>query len=278
MIKIILLAFSVSILLLNETSSQLYRVMNQQNEPIPSVVVYDPETHTGDLTDEAGLFRSVPGKEMIFSSLGYLQDTIKLPNNPHTSLIILKADSAILNGDKEMIGNKINENKIFEAGNMHEKRKDYFYLASDDLSLLTKVRNPINKKAKITQVFYNLKIDDSYTIRVRILSVHPETGEPHHDLLKDNVIFNELNLIGNYQVDLTAFQVTIPPEGVYVGFDILPINQMDDLKIKVGLLPYAGKSDSYIGAVLLKKWTLFNTRLKYEEPKGNFMFGITASY
>lgn len=276
MIKIILMTLSVTLIFCKENYSQLYRITNQNNEPIPFVTVYDPETETGDLTDDSGIFRSEPGKTIILSSLGYLQDTVILKNSPHTSLIILKQD--ISNSYTKKDNFKIIENKSFEAGNLENRKQEYFYLASDDLSLITKIDNPIKKTAQLTEAKFNLKIDNSYTLRIRVLSVHPKTGKPERDLLKENVIINELNLVGNYQIDLSTYGIPIPPEGIYIGFDILPVGQMEDLKIKVGLLPYSGKSESYIGAILLNKWTLFNSRLKYEEPKGNFMFGIKAIY
>lgn len=279
MIRIILLSLSLTLLFCKENYSQLYRVTNQSNEPIPFVTVYDIENEIGDLTDESGLFRAGVGKTVIVSSLGYIQDTVELQDSQHTSLIILKTDSSVHEKkNKENVNFEVIENLNFESGNLEDRKEEYFYLASDDLSLITKVDNPVNKFAKLTEAKFNLKIDNSYTLRMRVLSVDPETGEPGHDLLKENVIINELNLIGNYQVDLSSYDILLPPEGIYIGFDILPVGNMDDLKIKVGLSPANGKSESYIGAILLNKWTLFNSRIKNQEPKGNFMFGVKAVY
>jgi hypothetical protein len=279
MVKLILLTLGISLIFATENYSQLYRVTTQTNEPIPYVTVYDFDTDAATLTDETGFFRFEPGKKVIFSSLGYLQDTVLLKASPHTSLVILRAKNLHSRYERQQnINFEIREDKTFESGNIKDEMEEYFYLANDDLSLITKIENPTSKTAQLTKVLFNLKIDDSYTLRIRVLSVNPETGEPSEDLLRENVIINELNLLGNYQVDISANAILLPPEGIYIGFDILPVGNEEDLKIKVGLATDNDKSESYIGTILLNKWTLFNTRIKTQEPKGNFMFGIKAIY
>lgn len=278
MLKNILPSLAIILLANNYSFAQLYRVVNPQNEPIPFTTIFEPGVENGDLTDENGMFRYTPDKVVILSSLGYENDTVTLKPSPHTSLLILKPESPIVeNKHLELMDSNI-INGEFSSGHIQEKRSEYYYLANDNVTLLSRVNNPVNAFAKIEKVYFDLKISNQSSIRVRILSIDAESGEPGMDLLKENVIINETNLLGNYKVDLAKYNIVMPPEGVYIGFDLLPIVDLADLVIKVGLESKSEKQQSYIGTVINKEWTLFNNRIKSQPATGNFRFGVKAVY
>ncbi|PTB96951.1 hypothetical protein C9994_05075 [Marivirga lumbricoides] len=278
MFKNTILSLVIILLANNYSLAQLYRVVNPQNEPIPFTTVFEPGTENGDLTDENGIFRYTPNKVVVLSSLGYKTDTVTLKPSPHTSLLILQTDNKLYEIERPEMLVIQKEIGSWKSGHFLEKRKEYYYLASDNVTLLSKVTNKQNAYAEIKKAYFDLKISKQSSIRVRVLSVDKQTGGPGKDLLRENVIVNETNLIGYYKVNLAQYNIIMPPEGVYIGFDLLPLVELPNLVVKVGLGTETNSKDSYIGTVTSKKWTSFNNRIKSQASLGNFRFGVKAVY
>ena len=72
--------------------SQKYQIIDEKGAPVPFVTIYNAERQNGTVSDDQGFFQLASGQNVILSSVGFLKDTLRLPNCNNICPIVLKQD------------------------------------------------------------------------------------------------------------------------------------------------------------------------------------------
>jgi hypothetical protein len=71
-------------------------------------------------------------------------------------------------------------------------------------------------------------------MRVRVFSIDSK-GEPGRDLLTENVMINKFNFLSGVSINLSKYNIIIPPKGIFIGLDVFKISD-DDIKFNLGIV------------------------------------------
>lgn len=264
--------------------SQSYQAINENGEGIGFITIYDIETQNGVVSDENGLFEYKSGSSVIISSVGYVKDTILLvTNNAERPLQITLTKDVVTLNEVVVRNNQLEYNDTFKSGH-HDANFDHnlFYTVGGG-TVLVKIENPSKVPALLKKGIFRIKCNDKSFLRIRVLSIN-KFGSPGEDLLLENVIIKDGNFLGNLTVDLEKYGVIVPPEGIFIGFDMF-LTDKDEAKFKIGI-GAVPKRDSYMSSSFGKqnkeatspdKLRLFKTA-NNGRLVGNYMFGIKAAY
>lgn len=198
------------------------KVVDEKNQPIPFVNIAVQNENIGTTSEENGEFlihESDKNKNLIFSALGFDKKVIKATENLQ---VILKASEIQLDevvvikkfGTKEIEIGKISD-KVLQAFD-NQSRIDIKYFPYLPKYKKTKFINRIS-------IFTDSKIENA-TIKLHFYKLDTN-GFPGEELLNtDYIVTLKKGTIKN-TYNLENFNLVMPKEGVFVGFEKLLIDK-----------------------------------------------------
>lgn len=217
--KILILFLTFNICVLAQIKG---KVVDENNQPIPFVNITFENENSGTSSEENGEFvlnSNDKHKTLVFSALGF--ETKKILASQTAIVVLKKADFQL---DEIVLLNKHNtkereigvvNNAIFQA-NENGPRIDAKFFPYF----------PKYKKTKFIKKFSiqtDSKIDDA-SLKIHFYSVDKE-GFPSVDLLKKDY-FVSINKGTKYiTFNISNFNLTIPKNGIFVGFEKLYIEK-----------------------------------------------------
>lgn len=259
--------------------SQQYKTVDESGKPVLFVTIYDAEKQTGTISDDEGFFQFSEGRSVILSSVGYLKDTLMLPKCDKVCDIVLREDvrqmeEVVVYSDQKRWDNK------FQEGFYDHKRVHYADHVNNPAgyTFLVKIDNKMDIPAKLLKANFDVKNNGKTTMRVRIFSVD-QNGEPGRDVLRENVMIEKFNAFTDITVNLSKYNIIMPPEGVFIGIDVYKIGE-DDIKFKLGVV-VDEEAKSYRGNTFKDNNFALSERTVYGEPAymlRNYRFSIEAAY
>lgn len=216
--RLLMVLFLVSM----SISAQIKGVVKDSitGKPISYVSIWVENENNGTTSEENGMFvinTSEKSKNLIFSALGYEKKKIKVSNGMDVNL---KETSFQLD---EIIISKRKANREIEIGNTDNQTLE----ASDNgLRIDAKFFPYVSsyKKTKfIKQVtlFTDSRIENA-TIKIHFYSVD-SIGFPGKELLDKNFIVSVSKGVKKAAFNVTKFNLRMPKEGIFVGFEKLMI-------------------------------------------------------
>lgn len=197
-------------------------------EPIPYVNLSFLNTLKGTSTDEEGyFFLDIPkthlDKKVHISSLGY-KDTIveakKLFQEKHIDMVAesFELDEVVVS---ETLGNSDVLNPISSRS-----LTSGFSSSSTPWVLALYFPNIGPQKKYINKVIVFFQKNQSFKrpmakFRLRVYDVDPKTKKPDRDILRKSIVLESDVEKGFVSIDLLAFSIKIPQEGVYIGLEWL---------------------------------------------------------
>lgn len=259
--------------------SQKYKTVDENGEPILFATIYDAKTQMGTISDNKGFFQFSAGTDVILSSVGYIKDTVKLPDCSGVCDIVLRQDvqqmeEVVVYSDLKKWDNK------FEEGFYDHKRVHYTDHVNNPYghTFLLKIDNKKDVPAKLLKANFDVKNNSKTIMRVRVFSVN-ENGYPGRDLLRENVMIEKFNVLTDVSVDLAKYNIIMPPDGVFIGIDVYKISE-EDIKFKLGVV-VDKEAKSYAGNTFRDSKFYLSERTIYGQSSyliRNYRFGIEAAY
>lgn len=198
------------------------KIVDEKNQPIPFVNIWVENENIGTTSEEKGEFSiqiSDKSKNLIFSALGFEKQIVKASNNLQ---VVLK--SAEIQLDEVVIIKKLASKEI-EIG----KVKDKVLQAFDNGPKIDIKFFPYLEKYKKTKfinkisVFTDSKIENA-TIKLHFYKID-ENGFPGEELLKKDFIVSVKKGTLKNTFNLENFNLVMPKDGVFVGFEKLLIDK-----------------------------------------------------
>lgn len=202
--------------------------------PIPYANVGILNTHVGTITNTDGSFEiSIPAENnadsLLFAALGFERKSIPVrrlaEQDPIT--VLLKEQSTILK-NITIKTKKLKPIQAFDAGNpSHDVGSLYVDSVAGGAAMALLIENPRIAHPSLTLPFFitsaRLRIaynsSDFFRVRVRFLSVDPETGLPGNDLFNESVVVTSKMRKGWLTFDLSKYTVRIPTPTFFVAFE-----------------------------------------------------------
>ncbi|KAB1157068.1 carboxypeptidase-like regulatory domain-containing protein [Flavobacterium luteum] len=189
-------------------------------QPIPYVSIWVQNENYGSTTEENGTFSinvSEKSKNLIFSALGYEKKIVKIAEVREVNLVqtTYQLDEIIISNRKEKREIEIGQtdNAILEAFDNGPRidTKFFPYYASYKKTRFIK---------KIT-IFTDSKIDNA-SIKIHFYKVD-SNGFPADEILDKNLIVSVGKGVNKTAFNVTKFNLKMPLEGLFVGFEKLII-------------------------------------------------------
>jgi hypothetical protein len=175
----------------------------------------------GVIADEHGHFEIYVEETdvLLISAMGY--NAIYLPVKEIKEKVILK--QKIENLDEVIIKRlNLEDYKKNTHLGIYGYRANGIIKTTSGYSLATKIVGSENKTEGVLRKIYaqfdkkNLK---QARLRLRVYKINMQNGKPGENLLQDNIIIDVSKKNATY--DVSKYQIIIPPEGCFVGFDWL---------------------------------------------------------
>ena len=204
-------------------------IYNQNKEPIEYASIVFKNKRNGTYSNEKGEFTlkySNQKDSVAVFALGYIlyKSTIQeiLEDN---GLIILQPRTLEVN--ETTVSPKEYQSKTRELGFFGLKR-NYSYVEFPGGQIAVKIENEgMPTGSIIKQVKFQVKkVGNCHSpLRIRILDVNLETGEPGTDLITDNVVVGADELKRNNRIDISSYRVAMPRGGIFVCIEWLKHEQ-----------------------------------------------------
>ncbi len=196
---------------------------NSTRTPIPYVAVSIAGKPTGTIADYQGNFEiNIPWTDdgfdtLVFSSMGYLRDTVIFQPDRKTALSIFMKEKVY---PVEPIVVSPREYENIELGNTKDRNAGSLYLDTHGQQTALFLKNKKNKPGIITTVTYYLSKEGNVDapFRIHIYSVD-STGFPGKDLIEDAIVVKPASGEGWYSVNIEKMQILLPEEGAYLGIE-----------------------------------------------------------
>lgn len=223
-----LLFFSVVSLSAQEIliDGTIYNAKTQ--EPIPYVNVSFLNTLKGASTDEKGyFFVDVPNsfleKQVHLSSLGFKDTIVAVKQIVADKKFGMVEESFEL--DEVVVAKSIGDSFVLNPIGSYDL-KSGFTSSTTPWVLATYYPNIGASKKYINKVTVFFQKDEGFKrraskFRIRVYAVDPETKKPTKDLLHKSIILETLAENDFVSIDLSAFTIKMPREGVYIGLEWL---------------------------------------------------------
>jgi hypothetical protein len=213
--------FWLMLLITSTISSQTKGiVVDEYDKPIPYVNIWVENENIGTTSEENGTFTidtEDKNKNLFFSIIGFEKKTVKVAQATKVVLqsITNELDEVLIFNKKEtkeiQIG--IVENTIFQAFDNGPKNDIKFF--------------PYNPKYSKTKHIKQVKISTDSKIETATLKLHffsvDEKGFPGAELLKKDLIVNIKKGGKSTKINVADFNLTMPKNGIFVGFEKLMI-------------------------------------------------------
>ena len=216
-ITTILLLFTLSL------SAQIKGIVKDSltGKPIPYVNIGVLNENIGSTTEDDGTFflNSTTNNKLIFSSLGY-QKKVVMPKN--ASLVLLNPSEIQLN---EVVISKKIETKQVEIG----KTSNTTYQAFENGPRIDTKFFPYLPKYKKTKYIKKVSFFIDNKLETASFKIHfynaNENGFPQQELLNKDFIVTVKQGTKKYIIDATDYNLMLPKNGIFVGFEKLLITK-----------------------------------------------------
>ena len=216
--------FYILLLISYSLSAQIKGVVKDSitGKPIPYVNIWVQNENIGSTTEENGEFTiniSDKNKKIIFSALGFEKKTIKVSE---AVLVYLHPVEYQL---EEVFISKRLESKQIEIG----KTNNSTYQAFENGPRIDTKFFPYLKHYKKTKyikkvsIFIDNKLDDAY-VKIHFYKVD-KNGFPEEELLKKDFIVSVKSGVKKHLINVSDFNLTMPKNGIFVGFEKLLIEK-----------------------------------------------------
>jgi hypothetical protein len=203
-------------------------------EPIPYANIGILDSYVGTITNNDGTFEiSIPEEyetdSLLFAALGFERKSILVSSisNRKKITIYLREHSTVLK-NITVKTKKLKPIRSVDEGNLlYDVGSLYVDSLAGGAAMALLIENSRSKHPDFTVPYFvtnaRLRISynslDFFKIRVRFLSVDPETGLPGDDLFNESVIANARILKGWINFDLSKYTVRIQSHSFYVVFE-----------------------------------------------------------
>ena len=202
-------------------------VVDENNLPIPYVNIWVEGENIGTTSEEDGTFvidSNDGNKNLIFSILGFDKKTIKLSE---AKKVVLQSITNELN--EIVIVNK-RETKQIEIGQV----ENAIFQAFENGPKIDVKYFPYNPKYKTTKYIKQVRVLTDSKLETASLKIHfyavDENGLPGEKLLKKDFIVTIKKGGRNNKINVSDFNLTIPKNGIFVGFEKLMIENNKEEK------------------------------------------------
>lgn len=224
------------------------KIINEYNQPIPFVNIWIENENIGTTSEENGEFiinESDKNKNLIFSALGYDKKIIKASENLQ---VVLKTAEIQLD---EVVLIKKYLTKEIEIG----KVKDKVLQAFDNGPKIDIKFFPYLEKYKKTKfinkisVFTDSKIENA-TIKLHFYKID-KNGFPAVELLQKDIIVTVKKGTIKNTFNLEKFNLIMPKDGVFVGFEKLLIERNKTEKTVINPITKSTKIQTSFSPMLM---------------------------
>lgn len=220
----VLLLLSLLLSLWQETSGQSIRVegvvlSQHTGEGLPFVSIGIKHSIRGTSSDTQGRFSLQAGPEdtLVFSSVGY--QGLQLAAREAAGKVYLQQSEHVLREVRVKPSGKLRAGKV---GNTRGKTLVSTGGTNQYAMLLVP---PASFTGMLEEISYELQPDirrnDRWKTAVRIRVYANANGRPGQDLLPENLVLAIGKAEKQVVADVAAYAVVVPPEGVFVGLDLL---------------------------------------------------------
>jgi DNA-directed RNA polymerase subunit H (RpoH/RPB5) len=211
------------------------QLLNEESkEPIPYANIGILDSYVGTITNNDGTFEiSIPEEyetdSLLFAALGFERKSIVVSSilNRKKITIYLKEQSTVLK-NITVKTKKLKPIRSADEGNMlYDVGSLYVDSLAGGSAMALLIENSRSKHPDFSVPYFithaRLRISynslDLFRIRVRFLSVDPETGLPGDDLFNESVIVTSRMLKGWLSFDLSKYTVRIQAQSFYLVFE-----------------------------------------------------------
>jgi hypothetical protein len=194
-------------------------VVDEFNKPISYVNIWVENENNSTTAEENGEFsiNCLPGKNLIFSALGYEKKTVKASESDK---VVLKINAFELN---EVVIAKRFETKEIEIG----KVKNESYQAFENGPRIDAKFFPYLAKYKKTRYIRQVTIFtdsqlESTNFKIHFYAVNPD-GSPGEELLNKDYLVSVKKGVKKSYFNVVDFNLKMPKTGIFIGFEKLII-------------------------------------------------------
>jgi len=196
-------------------------------KPISYVNIWIENENIATTSEEDGTFsiNASGNKNLIFSALGYEKKTIKASQAAEVFL-----SSKAFDLEEVVISNSIQTRQIVIGVTENTIAQAFDNGPRMDVKFFP--YNPIYKKTKYIKkvtLYTDSRIEDA-TIKLRFFKVDAN-GYPGEEMLKKALIVSVKNGTKNNKIDLSDYNLIMPKNGLFVGFEKLMIEKNKKEKI-----------------------------------------------
>ena len=203
----------------------VYKTNSSQG--LPYIAVGIKGTSRGTVTDLSGKFsiNVLLSDSLVFSSVGFNLKIISA--NDFKSPFYLEEKVTEL--DEVIVKSKKSFRKVL-VGNTKVKTNILFG-GSNQYAFLIKNENSV--RGLLEKLYFNIEPDINKnnlqitTIRIRVYS--NQDNLPGKDLLSQNVMVKIKKKAKNVNVDISNYSIEFPPEGLFIGIDLLGTHDQNDI-------------------------------------------------
>ena len=198
------------------------KIVDENNNPIPFANIWVENEAIGTTSEENGEFSITlkdSNKTLVFSAIGY--ETAKQKAS-QTSVVILKSIAYQIN---EVVIAKRFETKEKEVGNTNSVISQAFDNGPRIDVKFFPYQTEYKKTKYIKQIVINTdsKIENAIC-KIHLFSVSPD-GFPGEPLLEKDYIVTIKQGLKKTRLDITQFNLRMPKNGLFVGFEKLVIER-----------------------------------------------------
>jgi len=211
-------------------NAKVFKADTQEKLPYVSIGIKNkPKGTVSDINGQFKLHVNL-SDTLIFSSVGYKQPIV--PAAKVGSAVYLQEDAKELD---EVIVRSSTKFNTAEIGNIKAKRTMLFGGTNQYAMLL---KTDVAENAVLDELYFHLNPDIfednrwESTVKIRIYT--NENDRPGKDILTENLVKQLKKKQKKLQVDVSNYNITIPREGVFIGFDFM--GYLDDSN---SFLPYS---------------------------------------
>jgi hypothetical protein len=240
---ILFLSFSFS---LTSSFAQLKltaTICDQNKKPVPFTNVVSTQKRNGTATDENGKFTLIgidKNDTLKITGVGYQSLLIPVKQIKNNDTLFLRDDIKIL--DEVTVRDWTIYKNPAKLG-FFTYSKHNFFMLDQGLEVGLFIENTSGRKALIKSVYfgvYNEGVKPSI-LRVRLFGVNDE-GQPGIDLLTANVLINTGHLQHKNNIDLSAYNILMPGNGIFVIIECVSepegIEQADKVSLTLNMNYY----------------------------------------
>jgi len=218
---LILLLFLPSVLLAQSTIHCL--VVNDKREPLPLTNIVLLNGYAGTITNELGEFtlsNATTTDSVKISNIAYYSRVIAIKDLTFRDTIILSENIKLLNG--VVLRNLYNYKDETTIGFFDYPINGVFQLQPGS-QIAVYIANKKGKEGWIKSVSFKVKDFGKCknSMRVRLLKMDSLLFKPSFDIIDQQVIINSRELKKSNFIDLSAYKILLPKEGIFIVLEWL---------------------------------------------------------